>query len=470
MKSILGKLWVGIIVLVIVILGIVWLFQTVFLNEFYLNQRVNDLTDNGNKLVTLLEKEDINNIRQSTLEDIQYFSQQYNSKIDVIDKDKNIVLSSGTMGGPGMRMFSHFDISPVFTGQKISLQSVHPRFGTPVIFIGLPISSNSNVEGALLITTPLAPVKEASKVLQAQLSIITIISIAIATLLAFFLSRIFAKPILDVDQAARRIANGDYSVNLSIKSKDEVGRLGKTINELSMQLGKVDTLRKEFISNVSHELKTPLSIIKGYTELISDNLSEDERKQNKQNIDIILDETSRLDKMVKDMLLLSQMEAGFNELNISDFDISHLAEEVIKKVSVLTDIHKNKINLINKNKDNTVKGDREKINQVLINLVSNAIYHSHPEGVIEIYFESINDNEIKISIKDYGEGISEGDIKYVWDRFYKADKSRKRKESGTGLGMSIVKNILEAHKSVYGIQSKAGEGTTVWFFLKREVE
>ena len=467
MKSILSKLWLGSIMLVITVLGIVWLFQVIFLNKFYTNERVNKLVDGTNEIIKSLENVQLNNIENSTIkEDIVYFSQQYNANFDIIDNKKNSLYVSGNMGGRGMFM-QHIDLSEILGGQTLISQTTHPRFGMPIISIGIPIKKDNSVIGAVIINAPTTSIKEATSVLQKQLSVITIISLIIATMISFFLSKIFTKPILAVDNAARRIAEGDYSTKVDIKSKDEIGELGQKINDLSDQLSKIDIFRKEFIANVSHEFKTPLGLIRGYTELVEDNLTKEELEKNKKSLDIIIDETLRLDKIVKDMLMLSQMEVGFTKLDISEFDVKEIVDEVVEKLLIISSKHEIRIDLVEKYSPAIVKGDRDKIKQILMNLIDNAIQHSNDNKNIEISIQSIN-NKIKVSIRDYGGGISKEDLPYVWDRFYKVDKSRKREDSGTGLGMAIVKNILMLHEAEYGIESEEGKGTQVWFKLNKD--
>ena len=466
MKSIVHKLWIGTTLLVIVILGVVWLFQTVFLDKLYTNEQINKLIDESNKIAQALEKININKIENSETENnISYFSNKYSSKIDIFDTQQKILLSTGNQSGRGMGMgIIHVDLKSIIAGQTIIAQGMHPRFGTPIVIIGMPIKNNGVIIGALVINTPLAPIKEAVKVLQSQLSVITIICLVIATLLAFFLSIKIVKPIVDINKAAKRISRGDYTVKLEIKSKDETGKLSVTINELVEQLSKIESLRREFIANVSHEFKTPLGIIRGYTELIEDNLSKEELEKNKNSIEIIHDETSRLDKIVMDMLTLSQMEAGFTKYDISEFDINEIIYEVVGKLSIIASKQQVLIESVEKYSVAIVKGDRDKIKQVLINLINNAIQHSNSSQNIEVNTQKVDDR-IKVTIKDFGEGIAKEDLPYVWDRFYKADKSRKREEAGTGLGMAIVENIFKMHNTEYGIDSEVGKGTTVWFML-----
>jgi signal transduction histidine kinase len=225
-----------------------------------------------------------------------------------------------------------------------------------------------------------------------------------------------------------------------------------------------EQLRKDLIANVSHELRTPLSLIRGYAETIRD-VSGNVPEKRERQLDIIIEESERLSKIVDDILNLSQMQAGYLNLNPGRFMINKTIEDAVKRYDILSE--KTGIKIIFENTgDIIVTADEQRIEQVLYNLINNAFNHTPEGGSITVKVID-GQHTVKVEVSDTGTGISDEDIKHVWDRYYKADKTSGRKMVGTGLGLAIVKSILDAHKALYGVESKKGTGTTFWFELQK---
>ncbi|MEW9125258.1 MAG: HAMP domain-containing sensor histidine kinase, partial [Thermotaleaceae bacterium] len=281
----------------------------------------------------------------------------------------------------------------------------------------------------------------------------------IGTLLALFLAKFFVKPIVKIIEAAESISKGDFSVKVIHQSNDEIGILGETINDMAVQLDKIERLRKEFIANVSHELKTPITLIKAYAEVVKDmDLGEQDEQQ---HLQVIIEESDRLNDMVEDILYLSKMESGFSDLQYGEVSLDEVIDCIIEKLSYFASQKNIQIVMEIDAIRPIVYGDENKLYQVFYNIINNAIHHSYENSKIFVkVFDMVEG--LRIEIIDEGSGIPEEDLPHIWDRFYKVDKSRKRDESGTGLGMAIVKNILEAHHFKYGITSNIDQGTTVW--------
>jgi signal transduction histidine kinase len=257
------------------------------------------------------------------------------------------------------------------------------------------------------------------------------------------------------------MAGGNLSIKVDVESEDELGMLSDTINNLSVQLQKIEQLRKELIANVSHEFRTPLSLIKGYAETIRDITGEVPEKRNRQ-LGIILEETDRLKSMVDDTLNLSQMQSEYFKLEVKPFNVAATVRNIANRFSYIfeargigLELHAEKDNIV-------VTGDEARIEQVLYNFVNNACNHTTKDGHIRIGVTE-NANNVKIEVSDNGEGISEEEMPYIWDRFYKASKDSR----GTGLGLAIAKRILEAHQSSFGVESELNKGACFWFELKK---
>ena len=337
--------------------------------------------------------------------------------------------------------------------------------GLEMLLYGKKISSNlSNYY--LVLNTPLEPVASYIDFIMSQYMFVAIAVIGVAIIIAFFLARRITKPIVQMKKEANKLAEGDYNANFKADSYSEINDLANTLDDATNKLSKVDELRKDLVANVSHDIKTPLTVIKSYAEMIQD-ISGDDPEKRKEHLDVILKETDYLNRLVSDMQEYSKMQAGLIELNKTNFDLKDCVNSVVVLLQKLID--EKHIKLKKKLVSVIVYADEMKMSQVVYNFLSNAIKHSKDGGRIEIRM-SDSEESIKVEVIDNGDGISEDALPYIWDRYYKIDKSFKRNENSTGLGLAIAKAILEAHKAKYGVQSKPNEGSNFYFELTKDYE
>ena len=462
MRSIRIKLWAGMMTLVIIVLILLWLFQIVFLENFYTRMKVNDIKEKTIAVTELLNADQTEDFRDQ----MDILAYENSMSIELLDMNGNIVYetnSSGTVGKMhGMMNSLRSQIyEKALTGQESATTMTHPRFGNEFMLIGLPVYINQELTGGLLLSFPLAPVEDTAAILQRQLFYISLILLAAASLLSFLLARTFTRPIVDIEKAAAQMAEGDFSARIDVKQQDEIGQLAKTINYLGQQLSQIDQMRKDLIANVSHELRTPLSLIRGYAETLRDVTGNDADKREKQ-LGVIIEEAERLSRMVDDILNLSRLQSGHFELNKSIFSVRNLAGNVAKRYDLLSKQREVSI-IMEMSDEQLVEADAARIEQVLYNLINNAFNNTNAGGTITIR-DMDNGDSVRIEVMDSGSGIPEEEINRIWDRYYKADKST-GKTVGSGLGLAIVKAILEAHGAAYGVESKKGAGTTFWFEL-----
>ncbi|MFT9497518.1 sensor histidine kinase [Anaerosolibacter sp.] len=483
MKGIKSKLWFAISSLVVAILIIIWLFQVGFLNEFYIHERKNVLSNEAQKLsALLLESDQQNMISEKVIEEIEAFTSSVNARIIILDQGGetqffNILdryfLKAGEFNRPQARA-----IGPLLGDKEIAVHLAknqpftvvkkRPQSHDASIFVGMPVMRDNKKVADIIITSPLAPIEETISILKKQLTYVSIFSLGIGTLLALYLARVFSKPILNIIDASKEIAKGNFNTKVTHKSDDEIGILGETINDMAKQLDRIEQLRKEFIANISHELKTPISLIKAYAELVKEVEGIDVDDKN-QYLQVITEESDRLNNMIEDILYLSKMQAGFSNLVYDQISLNDLLYGVIEKLSYFAQNRNIEITVETHEKNILIYGDKDKMYQVFYNIINNAIQHSYENTKIWIRTQ-LTDHGLRIEVIDNGKGIAEEDLPNIWDRFYKIDKSGKRNDSGTGLGMAIVKNILEAHHMRYGVESQLHKGTKVWIEmeLKRE--
>lgn len=287
-------------------------------------------------------------------------------------------------------------------------------------------------------------------------------SIIISTVLVYIFSLKLSKPIKEINDAAKQIANGQFDKRLDIVSEDEIGELVKSFNNMAGALQKLEEMRRGFIANVSHELRTPMTSIHGFVEGILDGTIPYE----KQNVylSIVKEEVLRLNRLTNDLLDLAKMEAGEVKMSFITFNINELIRRCIIKLE--NQIVEKKINIEAKFEEieTYVNADLDSIERVLINLTHNAIKFVQEDGNIIISTSRMK-NRVLISIEDDGVGIDSTELDLIWDRFYKSDKSRSKEKGGTGLGLAIVKNIINEHKQSIWVTSEIGKGTKFYFTL-----
>ncbi len=462
MKSIALRLWLWIMALVALVLALLWLFQIAFLESFYTGMRMADLQRQSTAILSTLESGDPS--YQGMLNELVYGS---NGSAELVDiQGKQLYFAGGTERNT-MPLADNIQtisaLARVTGGERVMVTITHPRFKNEYALIGLPWVQDGRQAGALVLMFPLAAVKETAQILKQQLVYITAILTAASVVAAFFLSRSFTRPIRNITRVSRQMAAGDFSSRVETKRKDELGGLATTLNEMGRELSQLEGLRRDLIANVSHELRTPLSLIKGYAETLRDVTGSDRAKREAQ-LGIIMEEADRLDTIVNDILNLSQIQSGKAVLDITAFDLCALLHGVTQSYGILSE--KTGVELaLDCPGAAAVKGDEARIRQVLYNLLANAFNHTPAGGRVCVRVLHGNTAE-RVEVADTGEGIPEDELKYIWDRFYKASLPDKKRRAGSGLGLSLVKGILDAHGSGYGVASKAGEGTTFWFELQ----
>ncbi len=306
----------------------------------------------------------------------------------------------------------------------------------------------------------ISPVGTVIKALENQVLLMGTFLIVLSLVFAMIMSNLITKPIIRINNAAKNLAAGRYDADFSAHGYREIEELSETLDAAAIELSKNDKLQKELIANVSHDLRTPLTLIRGYGEVMRDIPGEN----TPENIQLIIDETTRLSELVNDVLDLSKIRSGAKQLQIKKFSLTECVRSALFRYDKLTAQDGYKIEFT-ENGDAEVFADATMILQVLYNLINNAINYSGEDKYIGVV-QKIENGNVRISVIDKGEGISEEDIPYIWDRYYKVDKIHKRATVGSGLGLSIVKGILELHNATYGVSSTLGEGSVFWFELK----
>lgn len=335
----------------------------------------------------------------------------------------------------------------------------NPRFNTKMLILAMTVGSVKDPDGYIFINTSLEPLSSMVDLVNEQMIQASVAIFITGIGIAYFLSKLISTPIVKITRSAEKMGQGDYNVKFDGKGYTEAETLADTLNYASSEISKVDNLRRDLMSNISHDLRTPLTMVKAYAEMIRD-LSGDNPAKRAEHIQIIIDESDRLAALVNDILDLSRLENGTAELNKTEFVLKDKLSEVMLRYKLLSEQQGYRFYL-SADVPVTVKADVIKIEQVLYNLINNAVNYCGESREIYI-MQMICKNKVRICITDTGPGIEKELMPLIFDRYYRAEKTR-RDVIGTGLGLSIVKQILIAHGFGFGVQSELGVGSTFWF-------
>lgn len=321
------------------------------------------------------------------------------------------------------------------------------------------ISSSGNVS-TLYIIAPLYPDQVTVRILRNMLIYISFIVLSVSVILAYFLANRLSSPIENLTASAKELSNGNYNVRFDGASFTETKELAKALNKASYEMEKTDFYQREIIANVSHDLKTPLTMIRSYAEKIID-ISGDNPEKRNADLGVIISETERLNRMVSDMLSVSNLQSNNVEMHMETFDLTAAAKDVYESFLVLSSSQGFDIRF-HPCKPSYVVGDRSRIMQVMTNFVSNAVKYSGDNKYVDIKL-SKGSRKVAFHCIDHGVGIPSDEISHVWDKYYRTSANHERNIEGTGLGLAIAKGILNLHNARYGVESDEGKGSDFWF-------
>ncbi|MDY6304025.1 MAG: ATP-binding protein [Succiniclasticum sp.] len=361
-------------------------------------------------------------------------------------------------------------LADIYDGGTIRSQVYHPYFKQQVMLVGVPYSSANGQKGAILLAEPMSGFGGILRNIYIFTAIVGLVALLISLFMVRHLTKLIVKPLLSMKDATVAIAKGNYSVKVDVHGEDEVAELGLAINhlseELSSYLGKLarmEKTRRDFVANVSHELRTPITIIRGYVEIIHDNLSEavEDESVNKRYCDLISKETQRLERLVRALLDISRLQASgkLTPAEMEELPMADIIRSVAEQLKVKADPKHITISM-QLDESCRLYGNGDQMVQLVLILGDNAIKYS-PEGSFVRYeTKQLEDGSFEMTVVDNGPGIPEADLPYIFDRFYKVDKSHCNSATkGTGLGLAIAKEIVRRHRGRLEVFSKLGQGT-----------
>ena len=339
-----------------------------------------------------------------------------------------------------------------------ALYEIVEEGGSRQMMVGLRSRDGSY---GVIVSSSLAQIETAAEVLRSVLIPVALLLIGVNLLLAAGFSKWFTDPLRRLSEGAREIAAGNYDVQVPVNRRDELGLLGREFNHMAQEVKNSAQLERDILANVSHDLRTPLTLIKGYAETVRDITGADEEKRSEQ-CNIIVDETDRLSALVNSVMELSKVSSGAEKPNLVDFDMSQLCFEVAGRYEALCEQNGWTLRL-EADQECMVRADPSMMERVLHNLLGNATHHIGPDGVIVLRAIPQADG-CRVEVEDHGSGIPPEDLPHIFDRYYRSRKDAGK--TGTGLGLSITKAILQQHGFAFGVNSTMGHGSVFWFEMK----
>ena len=470
--SVRWKIFSYLIIFISILLILLWLFQIVFLNEFYKRIKFNDIEAMANRIEENIQSRDlkvqaykmaiendtsIHIVDSSGRSLVQYdFSRESIIGKLSVEQINNYYSLASSNGGRYYKIYSDDNLSVETAWGMVTLVKNSMESIVYLSIAELP----SGEEALIMLHSNLLPISSTVETLRVQLVYISIILFILSLLIAFMIAKRISRPIVSINEAAKELAKGNYDVSFKGSGYQEIQELTDTLNYAAKELSKVEGLRRDLIANISHDLRTPLTMITGYGEVMKDIPGEN----TPENIQIIIDEATRLTSLVNDILDISRFESKTQELNLSMLNITSLIRDILLRYNKLTEREGYNFSF-NYEEEIFVEGDELKLSQVIYNLINNAITYTGSDKEI-VVSQEVKEGFVTIKVIDTGEGIPEEDIPLIWDRYYKVKKTHKRAQVGTGLGLSIAKEILLMHKADFGVKSTLGEGSCFWFKLK----
>lgn len=454
-RSLRANLLIYFLIFSAIILSFLYFFQIVFFNTYYKINRTNVLE----QAVSQIQKDYNKKNREEILNTLSLDNEVC---IQIMDNDNLIYYSDFYRHCAGKDDEGLKDIKEEFIKSEkkyLKLEFINNAFNNKSLVYGKKIDKDIYI----FANASLQPMDKSISLLKSQFIYVAITVLILSFIISYYFSKRIADPIIKINTAAQKLGTKSSEAKFVCNTEVyELKELANTLNEAAKELSKTDELKREFLANVSHDLKTPLTMIEAYAASARD-LNYNNKKKRERDLNIIIDEAERLNMLVNDILLLSKMENKSTKLNTEEIDITTFISTILERFA----IYKNDGYEFEFNEKETyiIEADRQGLERVIYNLVNNAINYTGDDKKVKITFEQ-SKNYLTINIIDTGKGIDDKDKKLVWNKYFRINKRHRREARGTGLGLSIVREILEEHNFEYGIKSIINKGSCFWFKCK----
>lgn len=464
------KSWLYFVLFALSIILMLLFFQIIMLEPFYKDTLKRDiLTLNENIYEISFRSGDDNETKTTKLYEL---TSKNNACIVIYNTETTNATAYDVLGENGCAIYQQGTVNPKII-EEIASEESHSyfsegrllEFSNQEVMIAAEKYIVNDTEYYIISNFALQDMNNVVRTTISQSMVISLIILSLSLVISYIFSRILSRPIVDIKNEAVKLAQGNYDVKPVKEGINEVDDLSETLVLAASELSKIEETRKELIANVSHDLKTPLTMIKAYAEMIKD-ISGSNKEKRLEHLDVIISETDRLNVLVSDMLNLSKLQAGVDHLEMAPFDLSSSINETVARFTAIS--HEESIIFeVNCEPELIANGDINKINEVVYNFITNAIKHIGDDKKVIVNCYSVSRNIARVEVIDHGPGIPDDVLPHIWDRYYKNDRLYQRAQSGSGLGLAINKAILEDHKSDYGVETEVGEGSKFFFELER---
>lgn len=452
-----------------ILLALLWTFQTVFLENFYKAVKRYSIQTSAELLERSINSDDLQQI-------IDRLAKQNDMAVRIFQDNTHEMTTSEQVPDAVISHMSISDLSVLYKRAKENggtafeiMQVVYdpifrfpgmvtPAEGENMVYVSV-FRMPDEREVMIVLSSEITPVGATVYTLRIQLICITAILLVMAFVLALLLARAVSKPIVTLNEKAKKLAVGDYTTDYHTDGYREISELGNTLNYAAHELSTVEALRRDLLANISHDLRTPLTLITGYSEAMRDLPGEN----TPENIQKVIDEASRLSLLVNDIMDLSKLQSGTQPMYFREFAFTESMQNIVSRLTVLTHVQGYTIHF-NCADQVIVCGDEKQLERVAYNLIQNALQHTGEDRTVMVN-QYLCGPFVRIEVSDSGKGIPEAELAHIWDRYYKLDRTERNRAMGTGLGLSIVKATLEAHGARFGVISAEGYGSTFWYEL-----
>ncbi|UCZ52586.1 HAMP domain-containing histidine kinase [Bacillus shivajii] len=457
--SIKAKAWFIFIMISIVSITLMIGLTAYLYQELYLNHE----TERLETQVAQLKELQISSTEKQFQETVEWIESTSASKVIYTDDPMLLGSALPLIEREADLVIKRDEREQLLNGKNVVLYREHKQLNTDLLGIATPIMERGMLSGIILIYTPISELNES---LRDILPLLIIIG-ALAFLFLFYIMKKIEKnyiqPVIELDQATQKLKEGKFDTNISVTTKNELSRLSESFRSLAESLKQEEEKKREFIQNISHELRTPLSYIKGYSELLRNHDPEQKEYAN-----IIINESDRMHRLVEQLIQLTRLEKNEGLLKFGPVVISEVVYEALNNTKVKR-VHKQQKLTVEMDESMIVSGDEDRLLQIFVNLIDNAIVYSKINGEIMVRGWE-EKGSVFICIEDYGVGMSEKDLEQITERFYRADKARTREEGGFGIGLSIVKQLVDLHHGTIHFESVLNKGTKVTVKLPKYEE
>lgn len=460
-RSIKFRAWLLFETIVVAILGFTYIFLIAMFPSFYEWMKTYEISEAFVEIKANWNGDD-------WIEVINRQAQEKKMYIEIRFTANNLSYTADRLGG---------SFSPAILAKGVFIESINKsesgmiyehfrdeREDNSILLMGSYIGNDkSNPEAYIFICNYLQPIGTTVSIFVRQFFFVGIIIMILTVFISTLFSYNLSEPIIRISKSAKDLPKGKFNAKIEKHDYEEIKQLAETLTSASSEIAKSEDLRRELMANISHDLRTPLTMIKAYAEMIRDISGENPEKREK-HLKVIIDETDRLSSLVSDILDLSKLQAGVQEMNLETFNFSDRLSGVISRFDILRESDGVVVDL-QVEPDILITADITKLEQVVYNLTNNAVTYAGDDNKVIVRLFRKGD-VVRFEVEDHGEGISAENLPYIWDRYYKVserNKTHKRAKMGSGIGLSIVKSVLEQHNFAFGAESVEGQGSTFWF-------